>query len=118
MTNQQTKAIEAFRKKANFSPYLMTCFLKGGQENVQKQREAWSRVEQALSATDSWKLPRRYGNQDRTEQLQEGLEESRVMFEDQVQHGHQLWYHMTYNYQLGNARSFSQSTLIFLPCLQ
>ncbi|KAF2432564.1 acyl-CoA oxidase [Tothia fuscella] len=118
MSNQPTQAINEFRSNSSFDTDLMTCFIRGGPENVRNHRAAVTRVEKALGLDDSWKLPPQYGEQNRSEQLLQGINASRVMLRDQNDHGHELFHHRTYNYQLANAGAFNQSLVIFLPCLQ
>jgi acyl-CoA oxidase len=116
--NDQTRAIKAFRSKASFDSYLMTCLLEGGPDQVQKKRDAWSRVESALGCTDSWKLPSIYGEQTRSEQFEEGLAAGRIMFEDGIKYNHKLFDEYTWKYQMGNALPFGITTVIFLPAIK
>jgi len=110
--------MDAFRSKASFDSFSMACFLQDGTGNVQKRRDAWHRVEMAIGCQDTFKLPSIYGEQNRSQQYEEGLEAGKAMLEDQLNYKHDLFYYQTWKYQLANALPFGQTTLIFIPCLK
>lgn len=96
----------------------MTCFLRNGADNLGKRRAAWNRVETTLGLTDTWKLPRQYGLRTAVEEYDEGLEESKAMLQDQIDHGHDFFNKQTHAYRFGNSVPFGQTTMLFIPCLK
>lgn len=112
--------MECARKGATFSISELTNLIHGryvnlnsiefimltshSKENVEQRRAAFFRVENRLGTSDTSKLPRVYGNMNREDAYDEGLEWGKVAFEDMLEHKHSVFAEANMRYVLINSR--------------
>ncbi|KAF2875806.1 acyl-CoA dehydrogenase/oxidase C-terminal [Massariosphaeria phaeospora] len=106
------------REAASFDTHELTCLIYGGEQTVQQRRVAFERVERALGTRDTSILPRCYGNMNRDEAYDEGLEVGRVTFEDGRHHNHDFFLESTPRGMIANASPFGLVRFLFEPAIQ
>ncbi|KAF2802696.1 acyl-CoA oxidase [Mytilinidion resinicola] len=106
------------RKAASFNTYELTCLIHGGADIVKQRRAAFNRVEKLTGTLDPSKLPCSYGNMDREQAYDEGLEWGKAAFEDGITHKHTIFDNITPRYVLSNASPFGLTTVMFIPTLR
>ncbi|OCK75015.1 acyl-coenzyme A oxidase 1 [Lepidopterella palustris CBS 459.81] len=116
--NRQMAMMETARAAASFDSYELACFIHRGEDEVKKRRAAWHRVESITNVLDTSKLPRSYGNMDREQAYDEGLEWGKAAFEDGINYKHNYFDNITPRYVLSNASPFGLTTVMFLPTLR
>lgn len=77
-----------------------------------------NRVEAALGATDSSKLPSQYGNHDRVSLYREGLAAGKAMLDDSLTFGHTHYHRATQRYTLINSSPFGLHVGMFIQTLK
>ncbi|KAF2648187.1 acyl-coenzyme A oxidase 1 [Lophiostoma macrostomum CBS 122681] len=119
--NRQVGLMRKARQAASFDPFELTCLLYGGEDMVQERRAAFERVETLLETQDTSKLPRSYGNMNREEAYEEGLQMGKATFEDGIRHGHDVFVNITPRYMLANSSfhiPFGMHRIMFDPALR
>jgi acyl-CoA oxidase len=72
---------------------------------VKARRAAFERIETLIGTRDTSKLPRSYGNMNRDEAYDEGLEVGKAAFEDGIRYKHHFFDQTNHRYVLSNSRS-------------
>ncbi|KAF2200304.1 acyl-CoA oxidase [Delitschia confertaspora ATCC 74209] len=115
--NKQTTLLKKARDGVSFNIFDMSCVIYGGAHVVRKRRAAFERVETITGTRDTSKLPRSYGNMNREEAYEEGLEWGKAAFEDGINYKHDYFDSITPRYALANANPFGLTMSMFVPTI-
>ncbi|TVY83871.1 Peroxisomal acyl-coenzyme A oxidase [Lachnellula suecica] len=117
----QVQLMERSRNQATFDSNKLTEVIFGGQvyskDAVDRQKEAFARVEKALN-TDLSKLPARYGNMNREQMMDEGMRTGSIAVNDGLDHKHSFFDQSNLQWSLANSNPFSLTGLLFTPLLR
>ncbi|KAF9450596.1 acyl-CoA oxidase [Macrolepiota fuliginosa MF-IS2] len=115
--DRQVQLMRKARAKTSFDPRQLTYVIFGGKDEVQRREGILARVERTIGEGGR-KLPRNYGEMNRTDLYHHGLHVGRAMQEDEIIHRHGLFSHMDVNYALLNASPFGLHDGMFIPTLK
>ncbi|EXJ54443.1 hypothetical protein A1O7_09782 [Cladophialophora yegresii CBS 114405] len=104
--NHQKTLMAQARARGTFDTEALAQIIHGGAEGLQQKRGAWSRVEEAVGATDPDRLPDQYAYTSREDLYREGLQTGKAAWIDGVKHGHSLFDVITPRYGMSNASPF------------
>ncbi|KAI1004122.1 Acyl-coenzyme A oxidase [Podosphaera aphanis] len=113
--SSQPELMKRARCLSTFNAFQMAEVIYGSAENIQRRREAFSRIEKAIGTDDNLVLPKVYDGSSRENKYLEGLRTGKICYEDGLKHGTLEFAVRTPAGHLSNANPFGLTRLLFLP---